>query len=195
MMDGKYRVHEIFFSLQGEGYHTGTPAVFIRFSGCNLHCPFCDTDFNSYRLCSAEDICEQVATVLHTGESLPASSTLVVLTGGEPSLQVDDKLVESLHRLADTICIETNGTHPVPKGIDWVTCSPKEGSRVVLLNADEVKVVYTGQDVEHWRRQIMSKHWFLQPCSCQNTADTVNYVLHHPAWRLSLQTHKLVGIE
>lgn len=195
MMDGMYRVHEVFLSLQGEGYHTGMPTVFIRFSGCNLHCSFCDTDFADYCLCSAEDISEQVATLLRTREPIPASSTLIVLTGGEPSLQVDDKLVECLHRLAKMICIETNGTHSLPEGIDWVTCSPKEGSRLVLQRADEVKVVYTGQDVEQWRCQVQSKHYFLQPCSCQNTAETINYVLHHPAWRLSLQTHKLVGIE
>lgn len=195
MMDGKYRVHEIFLSLQGEGYHTGMPTVFIRFSGCNLHCSFCDTDFSEYRLCSAEDISMQVSSLLQAREPLPARSTLIVLTGGEPSLQVDDRLVECLHRLANTICIETNGTHPVPEGIDWVTCSPKEGSKLLLHEADEVKVVYTGQDVEQWRRQVKSKHYFLQPCSCQNTAETIDYVLHHPAWRLSLQTHKLVGIE
>ncbi|MBP5642265.1 MAG: 7-carboxy-7-deazaguanine synthase, partial [Paludibacteraceae bacterium] len=93
------------------------------------------------------------------------------------------------------IAIETNGTHSLPDDIDWVTCSPKEGSHVVLSEADEVKIVYTGQDVEHWREQLLSEHYLLQPCSCQNTKQVVDYVLSHPWWRLSLQTHKILDIK
>ncbi len=190
-----YRINEIFLSLQGEGFHTGTTSVFIRFAGCNLRCPFCDTDFSQFTLCSAEDICQQVVSLIRTRESLPAQSILIVLTGGEPSLQVDEELLYALHTVARTVCIETNGTYPLPDGIDWVTCSPKEGSNVVLHEADEVKVVYIGQDVDRWRSQIASKRYFLQPCSCQNTAETIAYIEQHPQWRLSLQTHKLVGIQ
>ena len=189
-----YRINEIFYSLQGEGFHTGTPAVFVRFSGCNLHCPFCDTDFGQYTLHSAKEICQQVADLIQEKEGLPASSTLVVLTGGEPSLQVDEELINELHQTVKTICIETNGTHSLPHGMDWITCSPKEGSKVVLKQANEVKVVYTGQNVEPWQRQISAQHYFLQPCSCRNTQETIEYILGHPTWRLSLQAHKLTGV-
>lgn len=189
-----YRINEIFLSLQGEGYHTGMPAVFVRFSGCNLHCSFCDTDFKKYTLYSVEDICKKVNSLLTDIEAIPARSTLLILTGGEPSLQADEALIESLHKVVRTICIETNGTHTLPNGIDWVTCSPKEGSHIIIQEADEVKVVYTGQNVEHWRTSIQAKHYFLQPCSCLNTQETISYIQHYPDWRLSLQTHKLINI-
>ena len=113
----KYRVNEIFYSLQGEGRNTGRAAVFIRFSGCNLRCSFCDTDFSSYTEMSGDDILEAIRPWKHCG--------FVVLTGGEPSLQVDDALVDALHREGFCLAMETNGTHAVPEGIDWVTVSPK----------------------------------------------------------------------
>lgn len=194
MSSEMYRINEIFYSLQGEGFHTGTPVVFVRFSGCNLRCPFCDTDFEQYTLCSAEDICRQVEKLIRGKGEFPTPSILVILTGGEPSLQADERLISALHQLVKTICIETNGTHALPESIDWITCSPKEGSKVVLKEANEVKVVYTGQDVEPWQRQISAQHYFLQPCSCQNTQETIEYILEHPTWRLSLQTHKLTGV-
>lgn len=188
-----YRVNEIFLSLQGEGYHTGMPAVFVRFCGCNLRCPFCDTDFADGQELSALQIVEAVRAA--GGKR----GMLLVLTGGEPSLQVDEPLLRCLRTLEMTVCMETNGTHPVAAGVDWITCSPKEGSRVVLTAVDELKIVFTGQDVEHWRRSIAARYYFLQPCSCSNTQEVIGWLLSQPqhgpsAWRLSLQTHKYLHI-
>ncbi|MBP5641807.1 MAG: radical SAM protein, partial [Paludibacteraceae bacterium] len=129
-----YKVNEIFYSLQGEGLHTGEPAIFIRFSGCNLACPWCDTDHKAFTEMTAEQI---------TSKCNHYPAQLVVLTGGEPALQADDALIAALHDAGYYIAIETNGTHSLPDDIDWVTCSPKEGSHVVLSEADEVKIVYT----------------------------------------------------
>lgn len=181
------KVNEIFYSLQGEGFHTGTPAVFVRFSGCNLRCPWCDTDFQSYTEMTETQIAERVL-------ELSGPGSFVVLTGGEPSLQVTESLVQLLQDNGCYVTMETNGTHPVPANIDWVTCSPKPNSRVTLGMASEVKVVYEGQDVERWREVVKAPHYFLQPCSCTNTAEVVQYILDHPWWRLSLQTHKLIDI-
>ncbi len=178
------RINEIFYSLQGEGYHTGTPAVFVRFSGCNLKCDFCDTPHQEGTLMTDEQIVAEV-------KKFPA--TVVILTGGEPSLFVDEALVDKLHQEGLYICMETNGTHPVPLGIDWITCSPKSGTSLGIGRMDEVKVVYTGQDVSVYEK-LPASHFFLQPCSCKNTAETVAYILEHPTWRLSLQTHKLIDI-
>lgn len=187
-MSKTYRVNEIFYSLQGEGYHTGYPAVFVRLSGCNLRCPFCDTDFSTYSEMTAEEIASAV-------QHLSADShVLIILTGGEPSLQADELLLSTLHSTGKRICMETNGTHPIASGIDWITCSPKEGSRVVIPFADELKIVYQHQDVEQWAERIPSTHLYLQPCSCQNTADVIDYILRHPHWHLSLQTHKYIDI-
>ena len=155
-----YKVNEIFYSLQGEGANAGTPAVFVRFAGCNLRCPFCDTDFDSYTEMSADEIADEVG-------QYPAD--FVVLTGGEPSLQVDENLVAVLRSRDLVIAIETNGTHPLPYDIDWVTLSPKEGSQIVLTEADEVKVVYVGQDVEPYLN-IPADHHFLQPCRKEEQA-------------------------
>ncbi len=134
-----YRINEIFYSLQGEGRNTGRAAVFIRFSGCNLRCSFCDTDFSSYTEMSGDDILEAIRPWKHCG--------FVVLTGGEPSLQVDDALVDALHREGFCLAMETNGTHAVPEGIDWVTVSPKvapadfsKGERPQRM--DELKVIW-----------------------------------------------------
>lgn len=179
------KINEIFYSLQGEGFHTGTPAVFVRFSGCNLKCSFCDTQHETGTLMSDEEI-------LNTLSLYPAKT--VVLTGGEPALWVDDAFIGLLHEAGIYICIETNGTRQLPAAIDWVTCSPKEGAPVRLEHIDEVKVVYTGQDVSVYEN-LKSAHYFLQPCSCTNTKEVVNYILHHPLWRLSLQTHKLINIQ
>lgn len=184
-----YRINEIFHSLQGEGFHTGRAAVFVRFAGCNLRCPFCDTDFSHSEPMSAEQIAERVfAYSTNPG-------TLIVLTGGEPSLQVDEPLIQALHRHGQTITIETNGTHQIPDDIDWITLSPKADGTVVLDHADEVKVVYLEQDVQHWLTAIRAAHYYLQPCSCSNTDAVVDYVLAHPEWRLSLQTHKYIHIQ
>ncbi len=178
------KINEIFYSLQGEGFHTGTPATFIRFSGCNLKCHFCDTRHEEGTLMTDEAIIQEV-------RKYPAR--MVILTGGEPSLWIDDTLIRLLHDKGKYVCIETNGTRPLPEGIDWVTCSPKEGGTVVLNRMDEVKVVYEGQELTPYE-SLPARHFFLQPCSGLNTAETVQCVLEHPRWRLSLQTHKLIDI-
>lgn len=194
-----YSVNEIFYSLQGEGANTGKPAIFIRFSGCNLCCSFCDTDFQNGIDMSGEEILRQMSKY---------PSHFVVLTGGEPSLQIDDELVTMLHTAGYTIAIETNGTHTLPNGIDWVTLSPKEGSTIVLTRADELKIVYTGQDVEHYATVIEAPLHYLQPVCRQadpvpgqdnhttdNRKNVIDYCLQHPHWRLSLQTHKILHIQ
>ena len=178
-------VNEIFYSLQGEGYHTGTPAVFVRLSGCNLKCDFCDTDHSRSVMMTVGDIVDEVS-------KYPAKT--VILTGGEPSLQPIGELVDMLHEAGRRVHIETNGTRPLPHGIDWVTCSPKPDSRLALTHCDELKVVYTGQDVEAIAAGIEATHRYLQPCSGLNTAEVVDYLLAHPHWRLSLQTHKIIDI-
>ncbi|MCQ2239425.1 MAG: 7-carboxy-7-deazaguanine synthase QueE [Bacteroidaceae bacterium] len=178
------KINEIFYSLQGEGFHTGTPAVFVRFSGCNLKCPFCDTQHENGTMMSDEQIVQQI---------LQYPSRTVILTGGEPSLWIDDAFICRLHEAGLYVCIETNGTRALPEGIDWVTCSPKDGGEVVLTRMDEVKVVFQGQDITAYE-QMPARHFFLQPCSCQNTSETVECILQHPKWRLSLQTHKYIGI-
>lgn len=182
-----YRVNEIFYSLQGEGYHTGTPAVFIRLAGCNRACPFCDTDFAGFTSMTADDITDAAA-------AFPAR--FAVITGGEPTLQLDDVLVKALKDRGFYLSIETNGSNPVPRGVDWVTCSPKTPPYAVD-RIDELKLVYQGQDVEAVAdtfAHLAPKFRFLQPCSGLNVAETVDYIKAHPAWRLSLQTHKLIDI-
>lgn len=186
------KVNEIFYSLQGEGFHTGTPAVFLRLSGCNLRCRFCDTSHQEGTEMAEGEILERVLTY---------PSRHIVITGGEPSLQLTDSLVEILHNAGFYIQVETNGTHPLPEDVDWVTCSPKGDAPVALKRIDELKVVYLGQDVEEIANRYAAMHYFLQPCSSpeydggSNTSATVRYILDHPHWRLSLQTHKLIGIE
>ena len=184
-----YKVNEIFYSLQGEGYNTGTAAVFVRFAGCNLRCAFCDTEHQSFTCMTAQEIAAAVF-----GYSSD-EHTLIVLTGGEPSLQVDNELLDALHEHHQMIAIETNGTLPFPDGIDWLTVSPKLNTRIVQLRANEVKVVYEGQEVQHWLQDIQANHYYLQPCSCRNTGEVIAYIKQHPEWRLSLQTHKYIGIE
>ena len=188
-----YRINEIFYSLQGEGFWTGTPIVFVRMSGCNLRCPFCDTDHVRFR---EMDEVQIVAEILR----IAPNCRRVCITGGEPSLQLDLPLSEALHRAGFRIHVETNGTRPLPEGMDWVTLSPKAdvpdlvgNGTVVLEKADEIKVVYLGNDVERWASFPATWH-FLQPCSCSNTRETVDYILSHPGWRLSLQTHKYLNI-
>ena len=179
-----YRVNEIFYSLQGEGSYTGTPAVFLRLSGCNRRCPFCDTDHSAYTEMDVHRIVEECA-------KYPARH--LVVTGGEPLLQLDDLLVRALKTRGFYIQVETNGTLPVPTGVDWVTCSPKNAPWAID-RVDELKVVYQGQDVEEIASMFTAPRRFLQPCSGQNVAETVAYILEHPHWRLTLQTHKLIDI-
>ena len=178
------KINEIFYSLQGEGSFTGTPAVFVRFSGCNLKCSFCDTEHESGKQMTDQEIIDEVA-------NYPAP--IVVLTGGEPSLWIDETFVAALkQRTGKQVCIETNGTNPLPDNIDWVTCSPKEGGNVVLTRINELKVVYTGQDMSQY--DALPGMRYLQPCSGKNTEEVIEYIKKHPTWRLSLQTHKYLNI-
>lgn len=204
-MNGKYRVNEIFYSLQGEGYWTGTPMVFVRLSGCNLQCPFCDTQHHSFTELSTDEILSAV-------RSRGGSCRRICLTGGEPSLQLDETLLSAFHTAGYAVHMETNGTRPLPAGVDWVTLSPKVdvpgligNGRVVLEKADELKLVYDGtladDSLRFWAGFPATWH-FLQPCDTgkpeRNLAllqETIHYIQSHPAqWRLSLQTHKFLGI-
>ena len=186
-----YRVNEIFYSLQGEGYWTGTPMVFVRLCGCNLACPFCDTDHRDGTLMSAEEIVDEVRS---------HACGRICLTGGEPSLQAERSLVEAFHLAGYRVHVETNGTRPLPEGIDWITLSPKDAP-VVLERADEVKLVYTGDEsgIPRWL-DFPGAH-FLQPCDTGDaelnrslTGRCIDYIKKNPEWRLSLQTHKLLDI-
>ncbi len=180
-----YKINEIFYSLQGEGVFTGVPAVFVRFSGCNRACDFCDTDFSASTPMTAEQIVAEIERY---------SAKHVVITGGEPALQVDAALVEAIKVTGHYVQIETNGSLPVPDNIDWVTCSPK-ARPWGIQRVDELKVVYQGQNVEEIAAYFSPRLQSLQPCSMQNVTETVAYVLAHPWWRLSLQMHKLIDIK
>lgn len=191
------RVNEIFYSLQGEGFYVGTPSVFVRFSGCNLRCPFCDTQHTEGREMTEADILQEVQRY---------GARHVVLTGGEPSLQLTESLVEGLHRLGRYVAVETNGTRLLPAGVDWVTLSPKDAfvneaaARIALSECHELKVVFTGAALPEYSH-IQARHRFLQPCDTGHAGEnarilsaTIDYCKQHPEWRLSLQTHKWLGI-
>lgn len=197
------KINEIFYSLQGEGHHTGYPSVFIRFSGCNLHCPFCDTRHNEGVTMSDTDIIRAINLY---------KADWVVLTGGEPSLWIDADFIRLIkHATGKQIAIETNGTRELPDGIDWVTVSPKTGicdagDRATLKvgKADEIKVVDVGQDLAGYFDLDCRKEetlMYLQPCYVKdskvresNTLRTVRRVMEDPRWTLSLQTHRYLGI-
>lgn len=194
-----YPINEIFYSLQGEGFNSGIASVFVRFSGCNLRCAFCDTEHENHTMMSLHAIVDEVMRF--------PDAPLIVLTGGEPSLFVDEQLLQALHMTGKTIAIETNGTRQLPRGVDWVTLSPKFGfdggdaMPCVLDHCDELKVVYTGQDLSQYDF-IVTEHRFLQPCYVDdkeqrrfNLHQCVEVVLNNPRWRLSLQTHRLLGIK
>lgn len=194
-----YRINEIFYSLQGEGFHTGTPAVFVRFSGCNLRCTFCDTQHQTGKMMSLQEIVDEV-------NNYPIAP-LLVLTGGEPSLFIDEAFAAELkQKTGKKISIETNGTRLLPINLDWVTFSPKsafEGGDIepcVLTHCDELKVVYLGQDLAQYDG-IEAKYRFLQPCFVEdleqrkaNMQACVEAVKRHPNWRLSLQIHRVLEI-
>ena len=193
-----YRVNEIFLSLQGEGFWTGTPMVFLRFSGCNLACPFCDTSHREYKELSVSGIVEEVLEAA-------GDCRRVCITGGEPTLQLDRDLIEALHTADFKLHLETNGTQAIPEGLDWITVSPKEGfvpgAKVVLNRADELKLVFDHEvDPSPWAGFPATWH-FLQPCDTGDreknagiVASAVEYILRHPVWRLSVQAHKFLGI-
>ncbi|MBP5381556.1 MAG: 7-carboxy-7-deazaguanine synthase QueE [Bacteroidaceae bacterium] len=189
----RLRINEIFCSIQGEGHFTGTPAVFIRTSGCNLHCSFCDTHHEEGWEMSVSEI------VIAAASYKPRH---VVITGGEPALQKElSTLVDALHEVGFFVQIETNGTCNIPSSIDWVTCSPKILGKTVIRSPHELKVIYTGEDLTPWEKEFLPKVWSLQPCdtgdaekNAQLTAEAVRYCIDHPQWHLSLQTHKFIGV-
>ena len=210
-----YLVKEIFHTLQGEGANTGRPAVFCRFAGCNLWsgreetrssavCRFCDTDFvgtdgpGGGRFESADDLADAVAATWPAG-ARPLGRRLVVCTGGEPLLQLNGVLVEVLHTRDFEVAVETNGTRTAPPGIDWICVSPKTGAELVLKRGNELKLVFPQPGAEPERFEHLDfEHWFLQPMDSPqrecNTQLAVRYCLEHPRWRLSMQTHKYLGI-
>ena len=210
-----YAVKEIFYTLQGEGAQAGRPAVFCRFSGCNLWsgreidrvsavCRFCDTDFvgtdgtGGGRFADATALAAAVAAHWPTGVG---GRPYVVCTGGEPLLQLDTPLIEALHAAGFEIAIETNGTKPVPEGIDWVCVSPKAGSRLVVERGNELKLVFPQVEAEAQPENFLNlrfDNFFLQPMDGPDRVETlkatIEYCLANPTWRLSLQTHKIMGI-
>ncbi len=217
-MDGcdvSYAVKEIFFTLQGEGANTGRPAVFCRFAGCNLWtgreadradatCQFCDTDFVGVDGPGGGKFASADALALAVGARWPANVSsrarkLVVCTGGEPLLQMDADVVRALHAQGFEIAIETNGTQEPPEGIDWICVSPKVGAALVLTRGNELKLVYpqAGGEPERFA-DLDFEQFYLQPMDGpdreRNTELALAYCLSHPQWRLSIQTHKLLGI-
>lgn len=209
-----YLIKEIFYTLQGEGTHAGRPAVFCRFSRCNLWtgrerdraraiCQFCDTDFvgtdgvGGGRFASADDLAAAIDT------HWPSDSRerrFVVCTGGEPLLQLDDAAIRAVHERGFEIAVETNGTRPAPAGLDWICVSPKIGAELVLTRGDELKLVYpqAGGDPTQFEH-LDFRHFRLQPMDSPereaNTRAALEYCLKNPRWSLSMQTHKYLGIQ
>ena len=218
-----YTVKEIFYTLQGEGAQTGRAAVFCRFSGCNLWsgreedrsravCQFCDTDFvgtgpDGGRFGSAKELADAIDRCWGGGH-LPsppsganggAERKYVVCTGGEPLLQLNENLIDELHARRFEVAVETNGTRPAPSSLDWICVSPKAGAPLVQTRGNELKLVYPQEDFPPEEfEQLDFRHFFLQPMdgadTAANTERAIEYCLRHPRWRLSIQTHKLVGL-
>ena len=207
-----YAVKEIFYTLQGEGALTGRPAVFCRFAGCNLWsgreadraaaaCTFCDTDFvgldgtDGGRYPDAATLAARIAALWPAG----GRARFVVCTGGEPALQLDAALVAALHEEAFEIAVETNGTLPLPAGLDWVCVSPKAGAPLVVTSGDELKVVVPQPGLDPLRfAGLAFRRFAVQPMDgpdlAANTRHAIDFCLRHPLWQLSLQTHKITGI-
>jgi 7-carboxy-7-deazaguanine synthase (Cx14CxxC type) len=209
-----YSVKEIFYTLQGEGANSGRPAVFCRFSGCNLWtgresdrasavCTFCDTDFvgvgpDGGKFTTATDLAAAVSA-RWPWQSSDGAKPLVVCTGGEPLLQLDDAAVAAFHAAGLEIAVETNGTQLAPEGLDWICVSPKSAAPLVLTRGNELKLVFPQDDAPPERFESLDfDHFFLQPMDGpvvdQNTRLAVAYCLAHPRWRLSVQMHKALGI-
>lgn len=207
----QYKVKEVFFTLQGEGAHSGRPAVFCRFTGCNLWsgreedrhkaiCQFCDTDFwgtdgqNGGRY-TIEELADLVASLWPGG-----GQPYVVCTGGEPLLQLDEPLIEAFHARNFEVAVETNGTKAAPAGLDWICVSPKAGTEIVLTKGDELKLVHPQPGAEPERYEHLDfTHFYLQPMDSpqqeENTEACLQYCMKHPQWSLSLQTHKMLNID
>ena len=208
-----YSVKEIYYTLQGEGGQAGRAAVFCRFAGCNLWtgreedrakaiCQFCDTDFvgtegpGGGKFDSPEALARAVASHWPQGVR---GGPLVVCTGGEPLLQLDEPLIDALHAAGFEVAVETNGTRSAPKGLDWICVSPKAGTEIVLTRGSELKLVFPQPGAMPERfTDLDFQHFFLQPMDGperkRNTQAAVEYCLQHPQWRLSIQTHKFIGI-
>ena len=216
-----YTVKEIFYTLQGEGAQTGRAAVFCRFAGCNLWsgreedrsraiCQFCDTDFvgtgpDGGRFTSASELADAVDRCWGGGRlgydaGLESRDTrYVVCTGGEPLLQLNEELIAELHKRGFEVAVETNGTRPAPASLDWICVSPKAGAPLVQTSGSELKLVYPQENAPPEKfEQLDFDHFFLQPMdgtdTAANTERAIEYCLRHPRWRLSIQTHKLVGL-
>ena len=211
-----YTIKEIYYTLQGEGRHVGRPAVFLRFSGCNLWngreedrgkatCQFCDTDFvgtdgpkgNKFK--DSTSLSEAVEQVWIDGVGTD-DNRFVVCTGGEPLLQLDSKAIEALHHKDFTVAVETNGTVPPPDGIDWTCVSPKAGSDLFIKKGDELKLIFPQAGIDPTQfENLRFDHFSLQPMDgphlAANTAKAIAYSLNNPKWTLSLQTHKILGID
>jgi 7-carboxy-7-deazaguanine synthase len=207
-----YSVKEIFYTLQGEGHNAGRPAVFCRFSGCNLWsgmesdreraiCKFCDTDFvGTDGTNGGKYSADELATMLdRTWAVADGAKKFVVFTGGEPLLQLDDALISNVHGAGFEIAVETNGTLTAPVGIDWLCVSPKAGAPLKQASGNELKLVYpqagvSPTDFEH----LKFEHFFLQPldddAKSENTTAAMTFCMSHPRWRLSVQLHKVLGI-
>ncbi|MGH1460899.1 MAG: 7-carboxy-7-deazaguanine synthase [Neptuniibacter sp.] len=209
-----YSVKEIFFSLQGEGAQSGRAAIFCRFSGCNLWsgreqdrasaiCDFCDTDFigtdgqNGGKFSTPEELCSFLKSFWPEQSQ---TSPYVIFTGGEPALQLDQPLVDECHKFGFEVAIETNGTKPLPDNIDWICVSPKADTQLVITRGDELKLVYPQPlSLPEQFSELSFTHFYLQPMDGASrkayTRETIAYCLKHPQWKLSLQNHKILGID
>jgi 7-carboxy-7-deazaguanine synthase len=207
-----YMVKEIFYTLQGEGAHAGRAAVFCRFAGCNLWsgrerdrsnaiCQFCDTDFvgtdgdGGGRFSTADELADAIAG---KWQGTNVATRFVVCTGGEPLLQLNEALIEALHQRHFEIAIETNGTIPVPPGVDWICVSPKIGSTLVVTNGNELKLVYPQNVDPRSFEHLDFDRFLIQPKDGDDASASLKaaiaYCLENPKWQLSLQTHKLIGL-
>lgn len=200
----EYRVNEIFLSLQGEGRNAGEAAIFVRLSGCNLKCPFCDTDFSTYQRMTVPEVIDTI----YRECGLNHLPRWCVITGGEPTLQLESELIEAIHDIGMSIAIETNGTREVPEGIDFITVSPKspfvEGAEVKIERCDEVKVVMNetiSQEQIRAFEHVPADYYYIQPCDTgfiktneRLTQRAVDFIKNHPNWRLSLQQQKILKV-
>lgn len=192
------RVNEIFYSIQGEGAHTGTPCVFIRLSGCNLKCPFCDTDFKDYKEMDEAEIVECVRELSYRCKN-------VVITGGEPTIVNTVPLIYALQKYGYFVAMESNGTKEPPFNLNWLTISPKEpfvgnAGKVVVKRCDELKLVFDGKN-EPQDYGITADHYYLQPCDTGDAElnkkiveQCVKYIKENPKWKISLQTQKILSV-
>lgn len=207
-----YSVKEIYYTIQGEGFHSGRPAVFCRFSGCNLWsgreqdranaiCQFCDTDFvGTDGLHGGKYTVDALVTKISSLYPDLSVSPFVVFTGGEPGLQLDEALVTALHEIGFEVAIETNGTVALPHSIDWICVSPKANTDILITKGNELKLVVPQKELHPTDFEALDfEHFYLQPMDSadqsKNTAYAIDYCMKHPQWKLSMQTHKYLGID